>query len=128
MTECALGAVRLRDDPPPSLEWTPKILSSVQDSFIPPVRAPPPPSRGKSVRRTEGDPHFWLLDHIQVLTRDSDDSASTAGESTEKEHLLDLSKKTVKVCFERLESKRNLKEQLNFKYCLQSVFIPQEEG
>lgn len=49
----------------------------VQHSLISPADTPFPPPWGESIWRTEGDPHFWLLDHIQVLTSDSDDSAST---------------------------------------------------
>ncbi len=87
MTECTLGAVHLWDNPPPPFQCSPLILSSAQDSISPPVGASSPP-RGEGVRGAEGDPHFWLLDNIQVLTRDSDDSASTAEDSrqTEKKH------------------------------------------
>lgn len=75
MTERPLRTVHLWDDPPPSLQRTPTLLSSGQAPF----NAPPPPG-GQSIRRTEGDPHLRLLDHIQVLTGNSDDSSSTAGE------------------------------------------------
>lgn len=57
---------------------------SGQDSFIPPDDAPSPPG-WESVRGTESDPHFGLLDHIQVLTRDSNDSASPAKERKTEE-------------------------------------------
>lgn len=86
MTECSLRAVCVWDDPPPSLQWPLVIVSSVQASFLPPIDAPSPPGR-ESIRRTEGDPHFWLLDHIQVLTRNSDDSSSTTGQNDGKFHV-----------------------------------------
>lgn len=77
MTECTLGAVRLRHNPPQSLQWILQILISVQAFFCPPAYAPSPPGRER-IRGTEGDSHFRLLDHIQVPTRDSDDSATPA--------------------------------------------------
>ncbi len=83
MTEVTLGAVHLWDDPSPSLQRTLMSLSSVQAFFILSIHAPSPPGR-ECIRRTEGDPHFWLLDHIQVLPRNSDDSASTAVNIDEK--------------------------------------------
>lgn len=71
MAKCALRAVSLRDDPPPSLEWH-LLISSSQ-----PTDAPPPPGR-KKIWRAEGDPNFGVLNHIQVLTRHADDPASAA--------------------------------------------------
>lgn len=116
MTERALRAVCLWDDPPPSLQWTMRILTSLQDSFIPPIQAPSPP-RGKSVRRTEGDPHFWLLDHIQVLTRDSDDSASTVGGEYRKRRTFTKSvKNDCQGLFCVSGRQRNPKELLNFLF------------
>lgn len=79
MAESPLRTVCVWDDPPPSFQWTLVILSSTHTPPLPPLDAPPPPG-WESIRRTEGDPHLWLLDHIQVLTRNSDDSASTAEE------------------------------------------------
>lgn len=79
MAEFTLRAIFLWDDPPPSLRQTPVSLSLTQASFVSLIDAPSLPGR-ESIRRTEGDPHFWLLDHIQVLTRNSDDSASTVEE------------------------------------------------
>lgn len=105
MTECTLRAVGLWDDPPQSLHWTPMIPVSGQDPFIPPDDAPSPP-RGESVRRTESDPHFGLLDHIQVLTRDSNDSASPAKERrTEKKTYQNIAKPDARLCEENHEYK-----------------------
>lgn len=78
---------------------------SGQDPFIPPDDAPSPP-RGESVRRTESDPHFGLLDHIQVLTRDSNDSASPAKERrTEKKTYQNIAKPDARLCEENHEYK-----------------------
>lgn len=79
VTERPVWAARLRNDPPPSLQRTP-LLPPSED---PPAVAPLPPSGRKSIWGTEGYPHFRLLDHIQVLTRDSNDSAASAEESRE---------------------------------------------
>lgn len=79
IAEFTLGAICLWDNPPPSAQWTLAILSSTLTWFSPLPKTPPLPWR-ESIRRTESDPHLWLLDHVQVLTRNPDDSASTVKE------------------------------------------------
>lgn len=79
VTERSLGALCLWDDPPPSLHAPPVVPSSAQTPSTPPSDAPSPPG-GEGVGRTEGHPHLGLLDHIQVLPGDSDDTPSTAEE------------------------------------------------
>lgn len=87
MTECPVRAVHFWDDPPPSLQQTLTIPFSVQAPFFPPIDTPSLPGR-ESIRGAEGDPHFRLLDHIQVLTRNSNDSASTAEASRGSDFML----------------------------------------
>jgi len=78
MAERSLRAVCLWNNPPPPFQRALVIPSPARSAFVLPPDAPSPSGR-KSIGRTEGYPHFRLLDHIQVLTGNTDYSASTAG-------------------------------------------------
>lgn len=82
LAESSVRTFHLRDDSPPSLRWGSVILLGIPGPVAPSVHtspsSPAPSPRGEGVRRAQGDPHLWLLDHVEVLTRDSDDSATTA--------------------------------------------------
>lgn len=75
VAERSIGAVCFWNNPPPSPQWTPLGLSSVEVDFNL-LSDAPSPSRRQSIGRTEGHSHFWLLDQIQVVAVDSDDPPS----------------------------------------------------
>lgn len=95
MAKHALEAICIWDNSPLPLEWVSMIRASVVNTMS------LFPSWGERLRRAENDPHFGLLNNIQVLTGDSDNPPSTVEEP-------------IKIIVHNNITKRNIKTSSDF--------------